>query len=149
MAEREFIRDGRAPVPENSITSKIMSANKAKDTKPELSLRKALWKENVRGYRLHLKTVIGRPDISFVGKKVAIFVNGCFWHDCPHCKLRIPRSNTEFWQNKFIRNKERDLRKIEQLNKLEWITLVLWECQIKKNINNCVSIIRQAIHDGK
>ena len=60
-----------------------MSANRAKNTSPELALRKALWQLGHRGYRLHPKNIPGRPDISFTSKKLAIFVMGCFWHRCP------------------------------------------------------------------
>ena len=81
-----------------------MSANRAKDTKPELLLRQALWQSGHRGYRLHHKKIPGRPDITFVGKKVAIFVHGCFWHRCPKCAYTLPKNNTAFWQAKFDRN---------------------------------------------
>ncbi len=71
-----YIRDKRTPKPSYRPISKVMSANKAKDTKPELKLRKALWKAGIKGYRLNWKSVPGRPDIAFVGKKIAIFVHG-------------------------------------------------------------------------
>jgi DNA mismatch endonuclease (patch repair protein) len=77
-----YVRDKRSPVPKNEAVSRVMSANRAKNTKPELLLRKALWQAGARGYRLHYKRVPGRPDISFVSKKVAIFVNGCYWRRC-------------------------------------------------------------------
>ncbi len=96
-----YVRDKRSPVPKNEAVSRVMSANRAKNTKPELTLRKALWHAGARGYRLHFRIklpsclrrggtrslrdgVVGavRPDISFVSKKVAIFVNGCYWHRC-------------------------------------------------------------------
>lgn len=80
VPEKQYIRDGRAPIPEKELTSRIMSAIKAKNTKPEIMLRKALWFEGYSGYRLHWKKVAGRPDICYPRKKVAIFVNGCFWH---------------------------------------------------------------------
>lgn len=73
---KDYIRDGRAPIPDKDLTSRIMSAIKWKDTKPELILRKTLWYYGVKGYRLNWKKVTGRPDIVFPGKKIAIFVNG-------------------------------------------------------------------------
>lgn len=146
IVQREYIRDSRSPIPKNSITSKVMSANKAKDTKPELILRKALWKSGVRGYRLHSRDLVGRPDISFPSKKVAIFVNGCFWHRCPHCDLPLPRSNTKFWEDKFLKNKERDIRKVEQLSNIGWVSLVLWECQIRKDIEHCIDEVKQVLY---
>ena len=74
-----YIRDKRSPTPTSETVSRVMSANLAKNSKPELQLRKALWRANLKGYRLHYKRVPDRPDISFVGKKLAIFVHGCFW----------------------------------------------------------------------
>lgn len=133
-----FIRDGRAPIPEALITSKVMSANKAKNTKPELVFRKALWGEGIKGYRLHWKKVPGSPDIAFPQMKVAIFVNGCFWHRCPNCKLPIPKSNSLFWKEKFIKNIQRDKKKIHLLREAGWKTIVLWECELKSDLYGCI-----------
>jgi DNA mismatch endonuclease (patch repair protein) len=121
-----------------------MSLIKAKNTKPELILRKALWRNNIRGYRLHWKKIPGKPDIVFPGKKIAIFVNGCFWHRCPHCQLSLPKSHSEFWQTKFDKNVERDLKKLNELDKLGWKTLVIWECELKdptKSVDKIRSLI--------
>jgi len=106
LQSKTYIRDGRAPLPQNEITSRIMSSIKDKNTKPELIIRKALWEKGIRGYRLHWKKAPGKPDIAFPSKKVAIFVNGCYWHRCPHCKLSLPKTNSEFWKNKFQKNIE-------------------------------------------
>lgn len=125
-----YIRDGRAPIPKKESTSRVMSANKAKNTKPEVALRKALWATGRQGYRLHSKQLPGRPDIAFGKKKLAIFINGCFWHRCPTCNLPLPRSNTEFWSNKFNANVARDKRKIKALQRIGWRTMTLWECKI-------------------
>ena len=141
---RKYIRDGRAPIPESETTSKIMSSIRAKNTKPELMLRKALFHSGLSGYRLHWKKVPGRPDISYPGKKIAIFVNGCFWHRCPHCNPSFPKTHVEFWQEKFDKNVERDKRKINDLKKLGWKVLVFWECKIKEDLEGCVSIVRLA-----
>ena len=130
--ENKYIRDGRAPIPEKEITSKIMSRIKGKDTKPELILRKALCKAGLRGYRLHYKKVPGRPDIAFVEKKIAIFVNGCFWHRCPYCNPPFPKTHQDFWHAKFKKNIERDKRKYKELEKLSWIVIVVWGCEVKK-----------------
>ncbi len=143
MKKKIYIRDGRAPIPEKESTSRVMSANKDRNTKPELYLRKTLWKNNLKGYRLHWKKVPGSPDITFPGKKVAIFVNGCYWHRCPHCKLSLPKSNTVFWEEKFRKNVERDKRKIENLENLNWATITVWECQIKTDIDKSVEKIKK------
>ena len=124
-----------------------MRGNKAKDTKPELKLRKALWKANLRGYRLHVKKIPGTPDIVYGGKRLAIFVNGCYWHRCSKCNLPIPKSNQQFWTSKFKKNITRDKRKIDTLNQLGWKTLVIWECQIKDTLDSVIEIIRQKLNE--
>lgn len=137
-AKRTYLRDGRAPVPKKELTSRTMSAIKAKNTKPETTLRKALWAAGLRGYRLHWKKAPGRPDIAFPGRKLAIFVNGCYWHRCPHCKPSMPKTHTDFWEGKFARNTERDARKISELKAAGWQVITIWECQVKKELGVCV-----------
>lgn len=143
--KKSFLRDGRAPIPEKESTSRVMSANKAKDTKPELTFRKALWKNGLRGYRLHWKKVPGRPDIVYSKKKIAIFLNGCFWHRCPYCNPSTPKTHQEFWLKKFSNNVERDKRKLNELKKLGWKVIVIWECQIKKNVSRCILRIQEKL----
>lgn len=109
-----------------------MQANKSKNTKPELMVRQALRSAGLPGYRLHWKKCAGRPDICYPGRKVAIFVNGCFWHRCPHCNLPDPKSNVDFWQAKFARNRARDERNYAALLDDGWTVLVVWECALKK-----------------
>lgn len=140
-----YIRDGRAPVPEKEATSRLMRSNKAKNTKPEVILRKALWKNNIKGYRLHWNKVPGRPDIAFPGKKLAVFVNGCFWHRCPHCNLPLPKSNEGFWTEKFERNTYRDKMKLEQLQLIGWTPLTVWECEIKDDLQGCIDQIKDKL----
>ena len=94
-----------APKPVSAATRHVMQANKSKNTKPELKVRAALREAGLSGYRLHWKKAPGKPDICFPGRRVAIFVNGCFWHRCPHCGLSMPKSNVEFWEAKFARNR--------------------------------------------
>jgi DNA mismatch endonuclease (patch repair protein) len=132
--KREYIRDGRAPIPKSEITSRVMSANRGKDTKPELLLRSALREVGLGGYRLHWKKAPGRPDIAYPGRKIAIFVNGCFWHRCPKCDLPLPKSHTQFWKKKFERNVERDACKKRALEDEGWKVLVFWECEVKKDV---------------
>lgn len=140
-----YTRDRRSPIPKNENVSKIMSANKAQGTKPELMLRKALWSSGFRGYRLHKKNIPGRPDIVFGPKKVALFVNGCFWHRCPHCKLPLPKNNQKFWSEKFSKNKERDMRIIADLKELGWDTIIIWECELKTDVNEVINKIKLRI----
>lgn len=145
MEKPTYIRDGRAPTPENERTSRIMSSIKAKNTKPELALRKALWADGIRGYRIHWKKVQGKPDIAFVKKKVAVFINGCYWHRCPFCDPSSPKTHTEFWENKFRANVERDAVKTQALINNGWKVITLWECQMKGNLSQCVTKIRALI----
>lgn len=111
MTKQSYLSDGRAPIPLKEITSRVMSANKALNIKPELLLRKALWDANIREYRLHWKKAPVRPDIAFVSKRIAVFVNVCYWHRCPYSDPHVPLSNKEFWSKKFQANTERDKRK--------------------------------------
>ena len=141
--KKSYKRDGRAPIPVKEITSKVMSANKAKNTKPELALKKALWAEGIKGYRLNWKKVPGRPDIAFPGRKLAIFVHGCFWHRCPKCNLKSPKSNIDFWNAKFNNNLARDATKSEQLTQMGWTVLIIWECDIKNNLKNTVDNLKK------
>jgi len=143
--QRIYIRDGRAPIPKTELISKTMSAIKDKNTKPELILRKSMWHRGMKGYRLHWRKVPGRPDIAFPGRRIAIFVNGCFWHRCPHCSPPMPKSHTKFWNNKFNNNVRRDSQKIEALEKMKWDTIVIWECQIKNNLHGCISYVKKVV----
>ena len=145
MRKREYIRDKRSPVPKNEHVSKVMSANKAKQTIPEITLRKALYKEGIKGYRLNYKKIKGRPDIVFVSKKTAIFVHGCFWHRCPKCNYPMPKTNSKFWREKFEKNVKRDSLKTEQLEALGWKVVTVWECEIKEDIDKVVASIKTAL----
>lgn len=131
--------------------SRLMKANKSTGTKPELLLRKAVWAAGVRGYRLHQKGVPGRPDVSFSGKKLAVFVHGCFWHQCPHCegKKAYPRSNQEFWRAKFAENAARDARVQLELQQNDWRYIVLWECEVRQDSKACaVRVVNELTAKG-
>lgn len=109
--------------------SKIRSTNSA----PEEKVRKYLFSKGFR-YRKNVKSLPGCPDIVLPKYKTAIFVNGCFWHkhDCP--RFVWPSSNKEYWEPKIRRNVERDKINIELLQKEGWRVLVVWECELKKNV---------------
>lgn len=133
MKSVPFVRDRRSPNPKSLSVSRIMSANKAKNTGPELLLRRALRVKSIRGYRLHPSNVPGRPDIVFASKKVAIFVHGCYWHHCSKCNFQLPRHNSVFWRRKFKRNQERDKEKRFILRRSGWKTIVIWEHDLNSN----------------
>ena len=126
-----------------------MQANRGKNTGPELRLRRLLREAGYPGYRLHWARAPGHPDIAFPGRRVAIFVNGCYWHRCPHCEPRAPKHNAEFWAAKFIANEERDARKAAELEAAGWTVLTVWECEIKKDADRAVmqivSVLKRAV----
>ena len=129
-------------------TRHVMQANKSANTKPELEVRRYLRSVGLQGYRLHWKKAPGRPDICYPGRRVAIFVNGCFWHRCPRCSLPSPRTNVEFWSNKFERNRARDQRNYEDLRNDGWTVVVVWECQLKgdrraRSLGEVASLVRE------
>ena len=110
-----------------------MVAIKAKDTKPELIVRKYLWAHGFR-YRLNYKRLPGHPDLVLRKYRTCIFVNGCFWHVHEGCKyFKWPKSNVEFWKNKLTENRRRDVVKIQALKELDWKVIVVWECELKRS----------------
>ncbi|MFH1675297.1 MAG: very short patch repair endonuclease [Pseudomonadota bacterium] len=110
--------------------SKRMSLVRAKDTKPELRVRRFVYSLGYR-YRLHGNNLPGKPDMVFKGRKKAIFIHGCFWHRHDNCALaRLPKSRLSFWKPKLEGNKERDKINQQKLNALGWEFIVIWECEI-------------------
>lgn len=109
-----------------------MSRIRSKDTKPELIVRKFLRNAGMPGYRLHWKVASCKPDICYPGRKIAIFVHGCYWHRHKNCKYAYnPKSRIEFWEKKFQGTVVRDKRNQQELRKLGWKVIVVWECQTK------------------
>ena len=122
-----------------------MSANKGKDTGPERALKEALKRAGLGGYEPNFRGVPGRPDIAYPGRKLAVFVNGCYWHRCPRCNLSLPKTNTEYWRAKFDRNQERDQCKQQELEQLGWKVITVWECEIRDSLPSVVDRIRGAL----
>jgi len=102
-----------------------MSMIKGRNTKPELIIRKLLSSKRIRGYRINYK-LLGKPDIVFTKYKLAIFIDGCFWHRCPKCFVE-PDKNKEFWKNKINSNIKRDKKVNQTLKKSGWKVLRFWE----------------------
>ena len=104
---------------------------KSKDTSPELKVRRLLTWMGV-GYRLHRKDLPGKPDVVMAGRKLAIFVHGCFWHghDCAR-GARVPKANRDYWESKVGRNRARDVEHRTALEARGWRVLTLWECELK------------------
>ena len=108
-----------------------MAAIHGKDTKPELLVRRYLWRNGFR-YRLNYPRLPGKPDIVLRRYRTCIFINGCFWHGhegCPYYK--VPKTNTTFWQNKVTRNKARDLKVQHELAAMGWHSITIWECELR------------------
>jgi len=120
-----------SPQPLNSSVSKSMRSNKGKNTGPEKKIREYLKYYGLRHYKLNKKGLPGTPDVCFMEEKIAIFINGCFWHRCPFCNHTLPKHNRTYWKNKFIRNQLRDAANRKMLKKMGWKPMIIWECKLK------------------
>lgn len=122
--------------------SETMRRVKSRDTSPELALRSAV---HSRGLRYSLRGGLpGRPDLIFRSARVAVFVDGCFWHGCPeHC--RRPSSNREYWRAKIERNMERDRRIRKELEDRGWRVIRMWEHEVKQSAARCASRIERVV----
>ena len=111
--------------------SSVMRQVKGKDTSPELKVRRLLTAMGLR-YRLHRADLPGKPDIAMPGRKLAIFVHGCFWHghDCAR-GARVPKANRPYWEAKIGRNRARDCEHRATLEAKGWRVMTLWECELK------------------
>lgn len=128
--------------PVDSRVSRVMSRNRGKNTEPEVALRRALWRAGVR-YRCHPADLPGRPDIAHRTNKVAVFVDGCFWHGCPK-HFRAPRTRTAFWREKIRRNRETRKRVLDELG-ASWKTFQFYECDLKRDFDGAVRKVAAAI----
>jgi DNA mismatch endonuclease (patch repair protein) len=126
--------------------SEVMSKIRSKNTKPEMIIRKALFAKGFR-YRIHYKKLPGMPDIVFPKYKTALFVHGCFWHGHEDCKVfSLPKTNTEFWEKKIRRNRQRDCDVKIQLGNLGWQVLTVWECETaKKSLEATLQRIEESL----
>jgi len=122
-----------------------MSKIQGKNTQPELALRKALFARGYR-YRKNLLGLPGKPDIVMAKYKLVVNVNGCFWHGHDGCKyFKLPNTRSEWWKTKIEKTKERDQINEEQLKSLGWNVLTVWECEIKKCVDDVVKKIEARI----
>ena len=124
-----------------------MQAVKNKGSKIEVALQKELWHRGLR-YRKNVKTVYGKPDIAFIGKKVAVFCDSEFWHgyDWEHKNLEI-KSNRDFWIPKIERNMARDQEVNDHLKSEGWLVLRFWGNEIKKDLHGCADQIEKAVKE--
>jgi DNA mismatch endonuclease, patch repair protein len=136
-----------ADVFSKEVRSFIMSKIKGRDTKPELLIRKFLFKNGFR-YRLYDKTKPGKPDIVLPKYKKVIFIHGCYWHGHEGCKdFVVPKTDTAVWLKKFENNKKNDSGAFTKLEKEGWTVITIWECELKpkvkeKTLNNLIKDIK-------
>lgn len=120
-----------ADVHEPAVRSYNMSRIRGKDTKPEMRVRKYLHAEGFR-FRLHQKDLPGKPDIVLKKYKTVVMINGCFWHGHEGCRyFVIPKTRTEWWTEKIGKTQANDRKHLEELVRLGWKVLVVWECELK------------------
>jgi DNA mismatch endonuclease, patch repair protein len=122
--------------------SKLMSRVRTRDTGPELVLRRALWAAGLRGWRLHPKRVPGRPDLAWLGRRVAVFIDGAFWHGHPD---HYWGQSGEFWDAKIARNRARDARVNEELAADGWSIVRLWDFEVASDLESSVRRVEAAL----
>jgi DNA mismatch endonuclease (patch repair protein) len=122
--------------------SALMARVRQKDTAPEVALRQALHLAGVRGWRLHRRDVPGRPDLAWLGRRVAVFVDGAFWHGHPDY---YRGQSGPFWDEKIARNRERDARVDAELRERGWTVLRLWDFEVERDLGTCVARVRAAL----
>lgn len=125
----------------------IMSSIHASSTKPELKLRRALWRKGYR-YRINDKRFAGTPDIVLPKYRTAIFVHGCFWHGHKDCKnYVVPKTNTSFWIEKIARNQKRDEGVWRRLEAKGWYVVIVWECELTdKRLDTTLGRVEKEIY---
>jgi DNA mismatch endonuclease (patch repair protein) len=142
--------NGKVAIPSNATAHRswTMSRVSSKHTRPEVLVRKAAHALGLR-FRLHRADLPGTPDMVFPARTVALFVNGCFWHSHRNCKrARIPKSNTDYWIPKLLRNKRRDGKQAERLKRLGWRSVVIWECETR-DPDKLTNALRQRVVNVK
>lgn len=120
-----------------------MSRIHGKDTGPEVLLRKALWRLGLR-YRIHYP-IPGRPDLVFTKQRIAVFVDGCFWHGCLIHGV-APKSNASFWRTKIDENRERDRKVNDALASAGWVVLRIWEHDIEYEFEEVIRTVAELVH---
>ncbi len=118
-------KSGARPTPSSEQVSQQMKRMPRKDSVPEVRLRRELHSRGLR-FRVNLRGLPGTPDIAFTRAKIAVFVDGCFWHRCPEHGV-LPKANRDWWREKLDRNVERDRRKDGELEELGWLSIHVWE----------------------
>jgi DNA mismatch endonuclease (patch repair protein) len=124
------------PAPLNETVSRQMQKMRTSSTKPETLVRQELHRRGLR-FRVNYRSLPGRPDIAFTLARIAIFVDGCFWHACPE-HFVMPKNNRDWWRDKLERNVARDRRKDQELTELGWAVLHVWEHEDPVEVSNLI-----------
>jgi DNA mismatch endonuclease, patch repair protein len=119
-----------------------MSRVRSRDTGPETALRRALWAAGLRGWRLHPKMVSGRPDLAWIGRRIAVFVDGAFWHGHPD---HYRGQSGPYWDEKIARNRARDVKVNAELSDAGWTVLRFWDFEVEKAPEECVKAVAAAV----
>ena len=135
-------------VVDKAARSRMMAGIRAKDTKPEVMVRRALHAQGLR-FRLHRRDLPGTPDIVLPRHKVAIFVHGCFWHHHQGCQnAKLPTTRPEFWATKLQGNRDRDAARISELVALGWRVAIIWECATRRDMSATAGSVMDWIRNG-
>lgn len=119
--------------------SRVMSRIRSRDTSPELALRRALFAAGVRGWRCHNRRLPGKPDLAFTRWRVAVFVDGCFWHG--HPDYFTPGKSGSYWDAKIARTQERDRAANEALAAAGWDVVRFWDFEVERELDRCVAAV--------
>lgn len=129
-----------------SERSRIMSSIRGKRNKStEIPLRMALVRAGLKGWVLHPDGIQGKPDFYFPKKRLAVFVDGCFWHGCGRCG-HVPKTNRQFWSAKIVRNRKRDTLTSRSLGAQHVTVIRIWEHDIKLRLDHCLNRINKGLH---
>lgn len=126
--------------------SAVMARIRKTDTGPEILLRHALRELGLTGYRLY-RPLPGRPDISFGKERVAVFVDGCFWHQCPECNIKVPPK--PYWRTKLARNVQRDRENDRRLTAIGWRIFHVWEHEIREDPRSCARRVQRELRSRR
>jgi DNA mismatch endonuclease, patch repair protein len=124
-----------------------MARIRAKNTRPELALRRALFAAGTRGWRCHVRGIPGHPDLAFTRWRVAVFVDGCFWHG--HPDFFTPGKSGAYWDEKIARTKERDRLANEALAEIGWRVIRFWDFEVEERLDECVKRVLAGLDEAQ
>jgi DNA mismatch endonuclease (patch repair protein) len=142
----DHLNKSRAPAPLSAAVSAQMQRMPRSSTGPETLIRKELHRRGLR-YRVNSRELPGRPDIVFTAARIAVFVDGCFWHSCPDHGI-LPKNNREWWRDKLARNVERDREKDARLAQMGWIVVHVWEHELPSSAADAIEGFWRSAHEN-